>query len=660
VADEFVEKVRYVADISDIQDKIGRLKNDQAGLSSATGSTASRMGSAFGRMASGIGMAAVVTGSAVASVGAAAVVLGPKILEQGAALEAMGKKSATVFEGSLGSVQAWATVNAKSLGMTQKELVGTAAGVADLLKPMGFSATQAAGMSENMLDLSGALSAWTGGTRSAADVAGIITKAMLGERDGLKELGVSISEADVQAQLAANGQDKLTGAALEQAKALATQQLIMGKSGDAQKAWANGSMDAIKQQNGTRAAISTLKETLVTELYPALQGLLPYITTAAEWLGKNLPAAMAVVRDWVREHWPAIKAVIMTAVDKIREGISGFVTFVQDAWAKWGDKIMAVVNFAWPAIRDLIGATIEVIRGIIKTVTDLITGDWSGVWNGIKDIVSGIWDGIKVYIETAIKAIGLVISGAASVITGAASAIWDGITAGVSAAWNGIKTAVSTAIDAVVGFVTGIPGKIGSAASTIWSGITGAASTAWSGIKTTVSTAITDIVGFVTGIPGKIGELVTNFATMGKNLGSAIINGVGDGVETLLTQATDIAKKFVNSIIGFINTNLIDKMNRLFEFTIPVPFSDGIKINPPDIPNIPKFHSGGVVPGGSGRETLALLRSGEVVFTRDQMQVLGDVISGSRSTGGTVINGMTVSTPDAKSFLDEGMWRLAG
>lgn len=660
MADEFVEKVRYVADISDIQDKIGRLKNDQAGLTASTGSTASRMGSSFGKMASGIGTAALVTGSAVASIGAAAVILGPKILDQGAALEAMGKKSATVFEGSLGSVQAWASTSAKSLGMTQKELIGTAAGIGDLLKPMGFSANQAAGMSENMLDLSGALSAWSGGTRSAADVAGIITKAMLGERDGLKELGVSISEADVQAQLAANGQDKLTGAALEQAKALATQQLIMGKSRDAQKAWSDGSMNAIKTQNGTQAAISTLKETIVSELYPALSALLPYITTAAEWLGKHLPEAMAVVRDWVREHWPAIKAVIMTAVDKIREGISGFVTFIQDAWAKWGDKILAVVDVVWPYITGVISAAIKVVRGIIKVVTDLITGDWSGVWNGIKDIVSGVWDYIKILVETAIKEVGLIISAAGAIITGAASAIWDGITAGVSAAWNGIKTLIGSAIGAIVGFVTGIPDQIGAAASSIWSGIKNAASTAWSGIKTTVSTAISDIVGFVTGIPGKIGELVSNFATMGANLGSAIIDGVGSGVSSLLSKATDIAKKFVNSIIGFINTNLIDKMNRLFEFTIPVPFSDGIKINPPDIPNIPKFHSGGVVPGGSGRETLALLRAGEVVFTRDQMQVLGDVISGSRSTGGTVINGMNVSTPDAKSFLDEGMWRLAG
>jgi hypothetical protein len=184
-------------------------------------------------------------------------VFGPQLLSAGAELDALGKKSATVFDGAaLGQVQAWAAGVAGSLGMTRAELVGTTAGIADLLKPMGFATDEAAKMSTGLVDLSGALSAWTGGTRSAKEVSEILTKALLGERDGLKELGISISEADVQARLAKNGTDKLTGAALEQAKALATQQLIMEKSTDAQKAWSNGSMDAIKQQNESKAAMA--------------------------------------------------------------------------------------------------------------------------------------------------------------------------------------------------------------------------------------------------------------------------------------------------------------------------------------------------------------------------------------------------------------------
>jgi len=638
VAEEFVERVRYVADITDLQDKLNRLQTEHDRLGNSTDTTSSRMGKAFGRVAAGVGVATRAVGVGVAAAGAAALVVAPKILEQGAALEALGNKSATVFEGSLGSVEAWAAANSKSMGLTQKELVGVAAGIGDLLKPMGFTAGQAASMSSEMMDLSGALSAWTGGQQSSAEVADVLTKAMLGERDGLKSLGISISEADVQARLAANGQSELTGAALEQAKALATQQLIVEKSADAQKAWSDGSMDAIKQQNATKAAIAGVKEAFVQGLYPALQALLPYVSQAAEWLGKHLPAAFEAVRSWVQTHWPTIKQVVMTAVTAIRDGISGFITFITDAWAKWGDEILAVINFVWPYIKDAVSAAITMVRSIIKTVTDLITGDWEGAWNGIKQFLSGVWESIKNTVSFALELLGRL----------------------MSAAWDGIKSVVSGAIDAIVGFVTGIPGRIASAAATLWNGVKSAASTAWEGIKTTVSNAIGAIVGFVTGIPGKIGDLLDDFGTMGKNLAGAIFTGVSNGVGNLLEKGTDIAKKFVNAIINFVNSNLIDKINRMLEFTIALPFVDDIKVNPPDIPRIPTFHTGGVVPGPLGRETLALLQAGEVVFTRDQMRSLGQYISQAQRPSGPMIGSVNVRADDPRAFYDESLWRLAG
>ena len=103
------------------------------------------------------------------ALGAGAIVMGPKVLEAGAKLEALGIKSATVFGDSLADVETWASGVAGSMGMTTAELTGAAAGLGDLLKPMGFTADEAANMSTEMLDLSGALSAWSGGTRDAAE-----------------------------------------------------------------------------------------------------------------------------------------------------------------------------------------------------------------------------------------------------------------------------------------------------------------------------------------------------------------------------------------------------------------------------------------------------------------------------------------------------------
>ncbi|MEZ5165708.1 MAG: hypothetical protein R2695_04155 [Acidimicrobiales bacterium] len=130
-----------------------------------------------------------------------------KLVEFGSAMntaglqaEISGKKAATVFGPALADMQKWADGLNESLGVTDTQLLGMASGMADLLKPMGFSAQQAAGMTQDMLDLSGALSAWSGGERSAAEVSDILASAMLGERDSLKSLGISINQAEVDAR----------------------------------------------------------------------------------------------------------------------------------------------------------------------------------------------------------------------------------------------------------------------------------------------------------------------------------------------------------------------------------------------------------------------------------------------------------------------------
>jgi len=181
-------------------------------------------------------------------------------------------KTKTVFEGSADDVEQWADKNAANFGLTGEHLAGLGASFGDLLKPMGFTAEQTAKMTEETVGLAGALSEWTGGQRSAEEVTGILAKGILGQRRALKELGISINETDVQQKLMAKGQQNLTGAALAQAKALATQELIFERSKDAQKAYASGGNEALRANNQLKASIEQVKESMAEKLGPALAG----------------------------------------------------------------------------------------------------------------------------------------------------------------------------------------------------------------------------------------------------------------------------------------------------------------------------------------------------------------------------------------------------
>jgi hypothetical protein len=563
---------------------------DAKGLSGAF-SEAEKKADGFG---SKLGTVAKGAGVALGGIGIAAIAMAPDILETGGKLEALGKKAKTVFEDSLGSVEAWAATNAKAMGLTNKEAVGAAAGIADLLKPMGFSADAAAGMSTKMLDLSGALSAWTGGQQSAAEVSDVITKAMLGETDGLKSLGISIGAADIQARLAEKGQDKLTGAALAQAQALATQELIMEKSTDAQKAWTDGSMDSLKAQNTQKASLDTLKETLITSLYPALQALVPILTTVAEWLGTNLPIAIEKVKAWFEENWPKIHDAVVPVLQKIQDFIVGFIGFVQGAWDTFGATIVQYAKDHFESVAKVISGVFEVIQGVFQLFKDILTGKWGALWDDILGIFTGIKD----------------------IIVGAIAGIWADIQFAVGIAWDGVKATVGGAIDSIVGFVTGIPGRIAGTIDTLWEGIKTGITTA----KQWVSDEIDKVVGFALNLPNRMWGIFT---------------GMWDGIK-------DAFKSAINTIIGWWNN--LDFTFPGFDIPGPGPNIPGFTIGMPDIP---RLHSGGTVNFGSAGEGLALLRNNETVLTPEQGSMRGGIT--------VVVYGTIIQERDAVRMITDGI-----
>ena len=602
-----------------------------------------------GRMSSGmagkIGKAGLVLGGFALAGGAAAIGIGSAVNSMGIEMETLRAKSQVVFGDSLGQVTKWADANAAAMGLTSLQATSLATNMADLLKPMGFTAEQAAVMSTEMTDLSGALSAWSGGTIDAAGVADIMTKAMLGETDGLKQLGISISAADVATRLAEKGQTALTGAALAQAEALAVQELILEKSTDAQTAWADGSMDAVKAANAQKASIQGIKESFVNALYPAIQRVIPLVAEATAWLGEKLPIAMAVVKAWTEENWPKIQAAIQPVLEWFQATGQEVVEFVAAAWAEHGDRIMtqvaatweyiqeataivfewyrsngeAVIEFVanvweqhgdriltqvmnvWSFIQEAIKSAMQVIRGVIDVVLGAMSGDWGRAWDGIKGILGGVWDGMTNLVRYALQTMGLLLDMA-----------WESFKGLTRSAWDGIKSLVASAVDGLVGYVTGIPGRIAGTVSGLWTDISDNFNTT----KDAVKLGIDSVVEFATGLKGRM---------------SGIFSGMWDGIKSAFGSV-------INSIIGV--------WNRL-EFTVPGVSAfgqtiGGFTIGVPDIAPV-RLHVGGQVGGmsfaGMGNdEVAAILQRGENVLTPGQTSALA-------GSGGNTYNLNVMATP---------------
>lgn len=209
-------------------------------------------------------------------------------------------KFETVFSGVSKSANDVANNLAKSFGMSRveaKQLLGT---TGDLLTGFGFAQDQALGMSKRVQELSADLASFTnieGGAKRASEA---LTKALLGERESLKSLGIVVNEELIKERLRAKGLDKLRGLALKQAQAMETLEIAMSQSKNAIGDFARTQNSAANQIRIAQARFKDLRIEIGTNLIPAItkmfQTISPAINRAVEWVQNNKSLTKTIIK----------------------------------------------------------------------------------------------------------------------------------------------------------------------------------------------------------------------------------------------------------------------------------------------------------------------------------------------------------------------------
>ena len=124
--------------------------------------------------------------------------IGGASIKMASDLEETRSKFKTVFSSIEGEALQTAETFKKSFGLSSQAAMGLLADTGDLLVGFGFTEKEALNLSKQVNELAVDLASFTNFSGGAEGASQALTKALLGEREAIKSLGIAITEADLK------------------------------------------------------------------------------------------------------------------------------------------------------------------------------------------------------------------------------------------------------------------------------------------------------------------------------------------------------------------------------------------------------------------------------------------------------------------------------
>ena len=431
--------------------------------------------------------------------------IGAAMLKAASDAEETATKFGVVFSSISGDAEAAAKNLRDNFGLSSnsaKQLLGD---TGDLLTGFGFTQESALDLSDQVNQLAVDLASFTNFSGGAEGASAALTKALLGERESVKSLGISILEADVKAKVLENTQAGMTFETERQAKAFATLQLAQEQSKNAIGDFARTQDGAANQMRIFKARIDDLMVSFGEIMLPTVNKIIGKMISLTTWfsnlsegtkktilgiagvlavagpllllLGSIIPVITAIgaaftflaanpivliigaiialfiawqqnmfgMRDTTDEVVEWFKITFGEFVEFIREEFGEIFTIITETWAK--------VTEDWRLFFEVYSEEIKVGIAVIKAI-------FTVAWEVIKTETKIMWEAIKLIFGTAFDILSGILKTAMLIFQGNWSGAWANVKNTFGDVWEGIKGLASAAASSVIAMVERVIGPI--------------------------------------------------------------------------------------------------------------------------------------------------------------------------------------------------------
>ena len=454
-----------------------------------------------------------------------------------------------VFKDTADLIHDFAGGAADDMGLSSSAYEDMAAVFGAQFKNMGVATDDLVPQTDDLIGLGADLAAQFGG--STADAVGALSSLLRGERDPIERYGVSIKQADIEAQKAALGLGGLEGEADKMATTQATLALLTEQTADATGAFARESDTAAGQTARTTAAFEDTKAELGRALLPIVVKAADIFNKLAKFIGENTGVfqflAVAIITltgvTWALNAAMAANPITLVVIAVVAL-VAAIVLAYQncETFRKVVDAAANVAQAAFEAVKKAVDVVWDVIQGVWRWIRDnwpLLLAILTGPIGIAVAMIIKHWDTVKNAIQTVIDVIRGALVGAFNWVKSVAV----GVVNSLVTAWNWLRDVVAGVASSIHGSVQWVIDKL----NALWGLITGGLASAWSTAYNTAKwflTAIRDAVGWV------IDKLNVLWGWLTNNLGDA------------WSRSFNTAKWFLTAIRDAIQW-IIDKVNAL-------------------------------------------------------------------------------------------------
>jgi len=304
-------------------------------------------------------------------------------------------------------------------------------------------------------------------------------------------------------------------------------------------------------------ALITVIGWILGKLIPVIAGLIVIVINVISWFFKFAAAvitavvgAIKAVVDWFTRFATATKNIVVASFDFIKNAIKTAVDFIRNVITTG----LNIIKSIWQAVWGLFGPLVMAIFGLISAVVKLgmaivmfvintalaaIKAIWSAVWNFLVAVVTAVWGFIWGVIMFYVNLIKAAINIALEFIKAIWNAAWTWISGIVTTVWTAIVNAVSGPINWIKGLISSALGAIRGFFQTHFGGAKTDTINAFDGIKKAISDKIEAAKKFVSDAIATIKGYFAGAGSWLYNAGRNIIQGLIDGVTSMITSLTN-------------------------------------------------------------------------------------------------------------------------